>query len=67
MDMEQKSEKLGYENAVKELESLAAKIESPDYGLESISADLKRALELVEYCKKELKGYEEEIGNLVKQ
>ncbi len=56
-----------YKEALKELEELVVKIEDPATNIEEISADMKRALELVNYCQIQLRSYKEEIEKLTKK
>ncbi|MFA6334439.1 MAG: exodeoxyribonuclease VII small subunit [Bacteroidales bacterium] len=62
-----KKQNKSYQEALLELQELVAKIEDPDSNLETISNDVKRALELVKYCQLQLRSYEEEIGKLTEQ
>lgn len=55
-----------YKEALKELEELVVKIEDPSTNIEEISAEVKRALELVNYCQLQLRSYKEEIDKLTK-
>lgn len=55
---------LSYEDAIKELEILASKIENPLTPLDSISGEVKKALELVKYCKGKLRDFEAQIEML---
>lgn len=61
-----KEKKMSYEEAVAELEKLVEKIESPDVSLPDAGPELKRAMELIRYCKEELKGYEKEFADILK-
>ncbi|MBP1671268.1 MAG: hypothetical protein H6Q22_840 [Bacteroidetes bacterium] len=56
-----------YKEALKELEELVVKIEDPATNIEEISAEVKRALELVNYCQLQLRSYKEEIDKLTKK
>ncbi|HNW48138.1 MAG: exodeoxyribonuclease VII small subunit [Bacteroidales bacterium] len=56
-----------YKEALKELEELVVKIEDPSTNIEEISAEVKRALELVNYCQLQLRSYKEEIDKLTKK
>ncbi len=63
--MAKDKEKKSYSEALQELEELVKKIESPDTSLADIGDELKRGMELIKYCKKELKGYEDEFEKIV--
>jgi exodeoxyribonuclease VII small subunit len=54
----------GYREALQEIEKLLAKIEDPETSFDQLSLDVKRATELVEYCRKQLRSYKEEIDNI---
>ena len=56
-----------YKEALKELEELVVKIEDPATNIEEISAEVKRALELVHYCQLQLRSYRDEIDKLTKK
>lgn len=60
-----KESKKSYAEAVAELEELVNKIESPDISLVEVSEELKSAMKLIKYCKKELRGYEEEFEKIL--
>ncbi|MEN6618968.1 MAG: exodeoxyribonuclease VII small subunit [Rikenellaceae bacterium] len=54
-----------YQNALRELQELVVRIEDPSSNLETISQDVRKALELVKYCQIQLRSYEEEIEKLI--
>ncbi len=54
-------EKMSYNEAVVQLEEIVKKIEDPNVNLNEVEGLVKRAVELVGYCKGELKGYEEQF------
>jgi exodeoxyribonuclease VII small subunit len=53
-----------YQEALNELQGLVTKIEDPNSDLQTISQDVKKALELVKYCQLQLRSFEEEIEKL---
>lgn len=57
-------EKKSYEECFSELEKLVSEIENPDKPLSEVSGDVKKALELIKACRKELKLTREEIESL---
>ncbi|MDP3453681.1 MAG: exodeoxyribonuclease VII small subunit [Bacteroidales bacterium] len=57
---------LTYLQALKELEVLAQKIENPETPLENIAEEVKKALDLINFCKEQIKGYREETESLLK-
>lgn len=56
---------MSYEEAVAELQRLVEVIESPDAPLTGVEKELKRAMELLEFCRKELDGYENEFNKIL--
>ncbi len=63
--MKSAEKKMSYAEAVAKLEELVKKIESPDISLTEVTEELKSAMELIKYCKKELRGYEEEFEKIL--
>ncbi|MEZ4907540.1 MAG: exodeoxyribonuclease VII small subunit [Saprospiraceae bacterium] len=55
-------EKLSYKSAF-ELQGILNKIESGDIGIDELGQHIKRANELVQYCKNSLRNIEEDINN----
>lgn len=58
-------EKLTYEEALAQLEKLVEKIEDPKTDLSHIGEDVKKAMELVKYCKTCIAGTKEELEKLL--
>ena len=54
-------EKLTYEKAVKRLEEIVKKIEGGEMDIDSLTANLKEAKDLVEFCKEKLTNVEVEV------
>lgn len=54
-----------YEDAVKELEALVAKIEDPANDLSAVSEEVKKAVELAKWCKNYIKEGEEKVERLL--
>lgn len=54
-------EKLTYEKAVKRLEEIVKKIEGGEMDIDSLTANLKEAKGLVEFCKEKLTNVEAEV------
>ncbi len=61
-----KQEKKTYEQVFAELEELVAKIEDPERELSEIGKDVKKASEMIAWCRDYIRGQEEEIGKLMK-
>lgn len=57
--------KMTYEEALDRLEKLVAVIESPDAAIAGVEKELKEAMELLEFCRKELDGYEKEFDKII--
>lgn len=57
-------EKLIYETALSELRGLVEKVEKSENTFAQTEADIKRAMELIKFCKSELKGYKERLSAL---
>ena len=60
-------EKLSYEEAVAELESVVKRIEDPQVDMADIKGLIKRANELAAFCREELIGYEKEFSALLEE
>ncbi len=60
-------EKMRYDEAVAELENIVKKIEDPNVNIDNVEELIKRAMELVAYCKRELAGYEESFSALLEK
>jgi len=56
-----------YDEAVKELETLVARIEDPDRDFSGIADDVKKAAELVKWCKAYIRGEEKAIDDIISQ
>ncbi len=54
-----------YEDAVKELEALVAKIEDPANDLSAVGEEVKKAVELAKWCKAYIKEGEENAERLL--
>ncbi len=52
---------LSYSEAYKELQLIAENLESGKYSIDEISEKIKRAAELVNFCKTKLRSIETEI------
>ncbi len=54
-------DRFDYAKAVEELESIAAKVEDPQTGLDDIDKYIKRSQELLETCRAYLRGTREKL------
>ena len=57
--------KLSYEEALAQLQELVAVIEAPDAQIAGVEKELKRAMELLDFCRKELDGYEKDFEKIL--
>jgi len=55
-----------YEEVFAELEALVKKIEDPERDLSAIGADVKKAMELVRWCRAYVQGNLEEVEKIMK-
>ena len=60
-----KKEELTYAAARKELEKLVEELERPDADLGNLAAQVKRALELVTFCREYLHSVQEDAETLL--
>lgn len=58
-------EKINYEQAVEELETIVSKMESGELNLDAITEKLKRAQKLIKLCKDRLTKTDEEIKKIL--
>lgn len=57
-------EKFDYKEAVRELESIAAKVEDPSTGLDDIDTYVKRSKELIAACRAYLRTVRDKVDKL---
>jgi exodeoxyribonuclease VII small subunit len=60
-------QKFDYAKAVKELEEIAAKVETPETKLDDIDALVGRSKELLKQCREYLRTVKEKIDSLDKE
>ncbi|MBQ1883133.1 MAG: exodeoxyribonuclease VII small subunit, partial [Bacteroidales bacterium] len=53
------------EKAIAELETLVERVEEKDAPLDRIEKDIKRAMQLIAFCKTQLRGYKERFSALM--
>ncbi|MCB9284051.1 MAG: exodeoxyribonuclease VII small subunit [Lewinellaceae bacterium] len=56
-----------YDEALAELRSILQQLQEGQIGMEEMSAKVKRAAELVQYCKEKLRKTEEEVTNFLEE
>jgi exodeoxyribonuclease VII small subunit len=66
--MNKKSEKTpGYAEAYDELQKILTDLEGGEIDVDELSAKVKRAAELIDFCRKRLKDTEVEVKRVVEQ
>ena len=65
--MEQEMETLTYTSAKKELEAIVASIESGELDIDALTDKVKRASELITFCKDKLTKTDKELQNLLEE
>ncbi len=55
------AKKLTYDKAYEELQSIVDRLQSEEISLDNLSKEVKRAAELVKYCKEKLHTIEQDI------
>lgn len=58
------SKKMTYTSAYAELNKILTELQSEESGLDELSDNLKRAIELSEFCKSKLRSIEEDIEKI---
>ena len=58
-------EKISYDKAVQEIESILEKIESGDLGVDELAEKVKRVSGLLKICREKLRKTEEEIDQIL--
>jgi exodeoxyribonuclease VII small subunit len=58
-------EKMKYEQAVHELETIVQRLENNELNLDEMSSELKRAQQLIKFCKDRLTKSDEEIKKIL--
>ena len=60
-------DKMSYDEAVAQLGAIVSRMEDPNVGITEVKDLIKKANELIAFCKNELKGYEQEINLLLEE
>ncbi|WP_282773741.1 exodeoxyribonuclease VII small subunit [Phaeodactylibacter xiamenensis] len=55
---------LTYEEAIQELQETVTQLQEDEVNIDELSAKVKRAAELIAYCREKLRATEAEIGGL---
>lgn len=56
-----------YSLAFEELQRIVSEMERGDVGIDELSVNVKRAAELIQYCKNKLKATELDVAEILKQ
>ena len=56
-----------YEEVFAELEALVKKIEDPERDLSAIGADVKKAMDLIAWCRDYIRGGQQQVEQLMKE
>ena len=59
------AEKMSYDESVQELEAILSRLRGVDVDIDSLAVDVKRATELIAYCRQRLAGVEDEVGRIL--
>jgi exodeoxyribonuclease VII small subunit len=55
-----------YTEAIEELETIVSEIENASIGVDELSEKVKRAAELIKFCRSKLTATEKEVGSILK-
>lgn len=61
------SKELKYEESFDELQQIVADLEDGEVSVDELSAKIKRASELIQWCKKKLTSTEEDVSKILKE
>lgn len=61
------SEETKYEEAFEELQQIVSDIEEGEISVDALSAKVKRATELIRFCKEKLHTTEEDVNSILKE
>jgi exodeoxyribonuclease VII small subunit len=57
---------MNYQQAIEELEAIVAEIENENIGMDELSIKVKKASELIKFCRKTLNATEAEVQSILK-
>ena len=60
-------QKVKYEDAMRQLEEIVAKIENNELDIDQLTTQLKKAKELISFCKEKLVKTDEEIKQIIEE
>lgn len=64
---EQKTEAIGFSDALAELESILERIDSEEVDVDRLAAELRRAAELLELCREKIRAADLEVTQIVQR
>ena len=53
-----------YENAMKELQMIVDQLQEESIGIDELSEKVKRAADLIKYCKEKLRSTDKDLNNI---
>jgi len=56
-----------YEEALKELETIVSEIEEGETGIDELTTKIKKAAELLKFCKNKLTSTEKDVEDILKE
>ncbi len=65
--MEKANEKLSYEQALSELESIVDQVENKTIGVDELTKKIERAAYLIKYCKEKLQTTDKEVKKILEE
>ncbi len=65
--MENKETKLSYSEAIREIEAILDRFNREEFDVDALAAQVKRATELIQLCKKKLKKAEDDVAKVLKE
>ena len=60
------SKSITYTQAIAELETIVSEIENASIGVDELSEKVKRAAELIRFCRNKLNSTEKEVNSIIK-
>jgi len=58
---------LSYQSAIEELEEILSKMENNELEIDQLSSQVKRASELISFCKDKLKATEKDVEDILEK
>lgn len=60
-----KKKETGYEEAIREIEGILARLRDEEMGVDTLASEVKRAVELIALCRERLHKAEEEVKKVL--